>query len=85
MTLLSLSDVQVVVSGLTTRTDKNNLKEKIPEVNKILQSFCRQREWGFISNSNIPSWSLNASGIHLNETGTKQLAKNLIASIRGDV
>ena len=29
-------DVQVVVSGLTTRTDKNNLKEKIPEVNKIL-------------------------------------------------
>ena len=34
---------------------------------------------------NIPSSLLNASGIHLNETGTKQLAKNLIASIRGDV
>ena len=78
-------DVQVVVSGLTTRTDKNNLKEKIPEVNKILQSFCHQREWEFISNSNIPSSSLNASGIHLNETGTKQLARNLIASIGGDV
>ena len=32
---------------------------------------------------NIPSSLLNASGIHFNETGTKQLAKSLIASIRG--
>ena len=71
----------VAVSGLTTRTDNDNLAVKVNEVNSTLKRLCRQINVNFIDHSNITPNHLNRSGIHLNKMGTSLLARNFNNSI----
>ncbi len=66
----------VVLSGLTTRIDNDNLAVKVNEVNSTLKRFCRQNHMNFFDHSNITPNHLNRSGIHLNKIGTSLLARN---------
>lgn len=71
---------KVMLSGITRHNDPN-INTKIDEVNKIVKSFCSQRDLLFIDNSNINDSHLNASGLHLNRKGTIALAKNFTSTI----
>lgn len=77
-----LPETKVVISGLITRNDDSTLLPKIAETNKILLKFCNQNNWSFIDNSAMENSHLNKGGLHLNKTGTINLAKNIIANIK---
>ena len=70
---------KVIISGIIERDDPK-LNAKTKKANKIVRSFCSQRDWLFIDNSNIDHTHLNASGLHLNKKGTIALAKSFINS-----
>lgn len=67
---------KVAVSLLTTRQDSLELERKRLEVNKILCSFIKTRDWKLITHSNIDANCLNGRKIHLNAHGTILMAKN---------
>ncbi|XP_078348835.1 uncharacterized protein LOC144633825 [Oculina patagonica] len=70
--------IEIAFSQIINRSDDANLNPKIADANKRLQKFCAQRGWGWISNDNIDESHLNRSGLHLNMSGTKQLATNML-------
>ena len=67
----------ITISKLISRSDKEALASKVPDVNIVLKQFCKQRTQIFIDHSNISAIDhLNRSGLHLN----KGLAQNFITS-----
>ena len=73
----------VMVSGLITRTDDEDLNLKLMEVNKILEAECKRYSLCFIDNRNISATQhLNGGGLHLNYQGTIVLASNFIDHIK---
>ena len=48
-----LPKVKIAFSGLITRKDKKNLDKNVAETNKRLKNYCRQKDIGYIDNSNI--------------------------------
>lgn len=68
---------KVTISSLTVRTDNNLLNDKAIQVNSYLSTYARQYDWPILSNSNITTSHLNASGLHLNIKGTNILSSNL--------
>jgi lipid A disaccharide synthetase len=56
----------VAVSELTARHDSIELDQKRKEVNKIIHSFARSRNWKVISHENINSNCLNKRKLHHN-------------------
>jgi hypothetical protein len=66
----------VAISELTARHDSIELDQKRKEVNKIIHSFAKSRNWKIISHENIDSNCLNKRKLHLNPRGTISLAKN---------
>lgn len=75
------STARVAVSSLVQRTDDPTLTSKVTETNKILKTFTSNRAWGFIDNSRIGASMLNKSCLHLNESGSSALAKNIMHHI----
>ena len=66
--------------GLIERCDE--LNDKGLQVNDFLTEKCIENNIYFIDNSNISAHKhLNGSGIHLNYTGTIQLANNYLDCI----
>ena len=63
------------------RRDDPTLTSKVTETNKILKTFTGNRTWGFIDNSKIGTSILNKSCLHLNESGSSALAKNIMHHI----
>ena len=43
---------------------------------------CKNNNWGHISNNDIKTSNLNASGLHLNDRGAAILARNYIDFLR---
>lgn len=70
--------MEIAFSQIINRSDDVNLNSKIADANKCLKRFCSQRGWGCISNDNIDESHLNRSGLHLNISGTRQLATNML-------
>ena len=52
------------------------LNDKVVQVNSYLNTYARQNGWSILSNSNITTSHLNASGLHLNFSGTNILSSN---------
>ena len=54
----------ITISKLISRSDKEALASKVPDVNIVLKQFCKQRAQGFIDHSNISAidygWSFVA-------------------------
>ena len=74
------SNNDVYISGLIERCDE--LNDKGLQVNDFLMEKCVENNIFFIDNSNISARKhLNGSGIHLNYSGTIQLAKNYLDCI----
>lgn len=73
------STATVAISSIINRADDEELNKKVIEANKILKSFAKDRNWGFIDNSRISKNYLNNKGLHLNANGTAALAKNIIS------
>ena len=56
---------------------------KVDDINGALKLLANQRRWSFIDNDNIiPGLHLAADGVHLNNNGTRVLARNLITRLR---
>lgn len=72
---------KVVVSSLITRNDQHDAKGKIGKINKHLTRLSRANNFDLINNDNIDRRDLNKSGLHLNNHGNAQLAKNFINCI----
>ena len=51
-------------SGLITRKDKKNLDKNFTETNKKLNNYCRQKDIGYIDNSNVTEDSLGIKKLH---------------------
>ena len=73
-----LPKVKIAFSGLITRKDKKNLGKNVTETNKRLKNYCRQKDIGYIDNSNITEDSLGIKKLHLNRKGNSFFAKNLL-------
>ena len=73
-----LPKVKIAFSGLITRKDKKNLDKNVTETNKRLKNYCRQKDIGYIGNSNITEDSLGIKKLHLNRKGNSFLPKNLL-------
>ena len=63
---------------LITRKDKKNLDKNVTEANKRLKNYCRQKDIGYIDNSNITEDSLGIKKLHLNRKGNSFFANNLL-------
>ena len=63
------SDAKVIISALTTRTDKLSDESAVKSTNKRLRRFCNQNNWKLIQHNNITKQGLNKGGLHLNEAG----------------
>ena len=55
--------IDVAASAIIFRSDDQSLNSEIDEVNRRLSSFCKNKNWVFIDNSNIKEDSLNRSGL----------------------
>ena len=72
----------IAVSSIIRRNDaksdgeKKLINQRISEVNHLLNSYCKQNSFDFISNRNIDDSCLNA-GVHLDHKGIYTLANNL--------
>ena len=67
---------KVTISSLTCRSDNILLDDKVVQVNSYLNTYARQNGWSILSNSIITTSHLNASGLHLNVSGTNILSSN---------
>ena len=70
----------VTVSGLIYRKNVNE-NMKIDDINNILKVLCRERNYFFIDNSNIPPRFLR-DGVHLNKAGNDLFFNNLLTCIK---
>ena len=69
---------QITISGIIQRSHSSN-HSKTNVVNHHLKQLQIKHGWKFIDNSNItPTQHISYDGVHLNGSGVKILAKNLI-------
>ena len=74
----SIPHCHVVISEIFKRTDKRNLNGTINEYNKMLKTM----KCDTLRQQNITLDHLGKRGFHLNFSGSKRLAKNIIEKIR---
>ena len=72
---------KVAISEIIQRAD-DKLNTNVKKTNVLLAKVCKNNNWSLISNSDINTSSLNASGLHLNDRGAAILAKNYIDFLR---
>ena len=75
--IVTNSLAKVAISEIIQRDDQA-LNIKINSTNKLLTKLGMKYNWPIIQHSNINISNLNASGLHLNITGTAILAKNYL-------
>jgi hypothetical protein len=44
--------IDIIVSGILTRTDVKALADRVSETNRLIKSLCSQNNWDFLTNSN---------------------------------
>ena len=70
-----------IISSIIARGDR--WASKARKVNVLLKQKCAERNICFLDHSNINSGAhLNGSKLHLNRTGTRLLARNIVEQIR---
>ena len=67
---------KIVVSGLISRLDRPDLNNSITTINAVLKRNASNKDYTFMDNSNITYAHLKSDGLHLNDSGTSQLASN---------
>ena len=69
-------EIEIILSGLTTREDNPQAGQTVTEVNTMLENYCEATNMHLITHENITSRSLNKSKLHLNRYGSANLTKN---------
>ena len=78
----SLKPRAVTISSIIHRRNQSpSQHKKVDDANNLLKSAAAQNSWGFIDNGNINSAHLVSDGVHLNSTGVRLLARNIIQHI----
>lgn len=80
----NLPNCSVAISELISRDDDDSLNHKVSQVNKVLRTFCKSRDWILISHNDITKDHLNSKGLHLNKNGISQLAKTFNNHVRAE-
>lgn len=75
--IVTNSLAKVAISEIIQREDES-MNIKIKNTNNLLAKLCSKYKWAIVQHGNINISNLNASGLHLNITGTATLAKNYI-------
>ena len=73
--------IDIIVSGILTRTDVKALSDRVSETNRLIKSLCNQNNWDFLTNSNIEAAHLNSRGLQLNPSGSQLLQSNFKLAI----
>ena len=68
---------KIVVSGLISRLDRPDLNNSITTINAVLKRNASNKDYTVMDNSNITYAHLKRDGLHLNDSGTSQLASNI--------
>ena len=76
-------EIEIVLSSAIHR-DNQDVVDKINDLNKKLQHLCKGKVMRFIDNSNMKSYPLNRSKLHLNKTGTALLTKTFAKIVNSD-
>ena len=71
----------IFISGVTTRRG-NFLKKRCEALNGILMDLCKKHKFHFINNEGITDVHLSHDGVHLNESGTNELADNYLDALK---
>ena len=75
------SDIQVIISGLMHREDRE-VNDEIASINNQLESYCNSKIFLFLNNDNMKSSCLAKDKLHLNKTGNSIFAKNIISILK---
>ena len=70
--------IQVIISGLIHREDPE-VNDEIASINNQLESYCNSKNFLFVNNDNMKSSCLAKDKLHLNKTGNRIFAKNVIS------
>ena len=74
---------KILVSELTPRNDFDHANDLRKQVNKIVRSFAKSRDWASAHYPEMNIGHLNSRGVHLNTQGTSKLARYLKQYISG--
>ena len=77
------NETEIVLSSVIHRDDQD-LEDEINKLNEKLENLCKGKGMRFIDNSNIKSYSLNRSKLHLNKRETALLTKNFAKIVNSD-
>jgi hypothetical protein len=75
--IVTNSLAKVAISEIIQREDES-MNIKIKYTNNLLAKLCSKYKWAIVQHGNINISNINASGLHVNITGTATLAKNYI-------
>ena len=77
---------KITLSSIVPRGTGSSHDSNVKIVNGHLRSLHTKHKWSFIDNENInPNDHLEHDGIHLNPSGIKALARNIIGHLRGNL
>ena len=65
----SSPNTKLVFSSVILRKDKKDISKKVDETNQRLKNDCKQKNIGFVDNSNIIEEPLGSKKLHLNKRG----------------
>jgi hypothetical protein len=69
-------DIEIIVSGVITRSDGMSASSSVKEIKKFVNSMCDQNYWNFIPHSNIKTTHLKRQRMTLNPSGSLVLQNN---------
>lgn len=72
------STTKIALSSVFIRKDKQNMENKVNELNANIEKLCEENLIAYISNGNIDETCLGIKKLHLNRKGTSIFARNLI-------
>ena len=73
----------IVISGIIARDAGMKIERRRRKVNTIIESLCKDHSFTYISNENINTHDICEDRVHLQDSGTKKVANNIIDVLNG--
>ena len=70
--------IELSISLVVRRSNKQELNEKIDQISFALFEFCQMKDINFINNENSLFSNLSRDGLHLNRSGQRKLTNNIL-------
>ena len=79
-------EAKIILSGILHRTDKPHLNKTIDVVNHVLEKKSTVNGYTFVDHNLVRNGTINQlvkkDGLHLNTTGVKSVAKNIVDAVK---